>query len=192
MSAGWSPCFVESTQDAEWRGCVQSATRTMRASSLSGGCFHETIRVVAVAVAVLMVCAPAAGPWTLVPLSTKRDELDDLGAILDSIDPSRLIKRLWQYRARSGRRGYPLRSLWRAYVASFVLDLPSTNHLYRKLEDEPEFRLLCGFTTVPHRTTLNRFITRLGHHRDLVEEAMAALTDQLADALPGFGQNVRR
>ena len=53
-----------------------------------------------------------------------------------------------------------------------------------------QIRLTCEFSTLPHRTTFNRFINRLALHRDLVEECMATLTDQLAELLPGLGQNI--
>ena len=109
--------------------------------------------------------------------------------ILNSIDATKLIARLQAYRW-TGRRGYPLTAMWRAYVASFILNLGSTNDLIRRLEDDLEIRLLCGFSSLPHRTTFNRFIRRLEAHRNLVEECMVDLTDRLADALPGFGEKV--
>ena len=71
-----------------------------------------------------------------------------------------------------------------------MLDLDSTNALIRRLQDNPELRLICGFSSLPHRTTFNRFIIRLGDHLDLVDSCLAALTDKLADILPGFGENV--
>ena len=113
----------------------------------------------------------------------------EIRAILTSIDATQLIARLQAYR-RTGRKGYPLAAMWRAYVASFILNMASTNDLIRRLEDDLELRLLCGFSQLPHRTTFNRFIRRLESHRNLVEECMAGLTDRLAEALPGFGEKV--
>ena len=82
-------------------------------------------------------------------------------------------------------------SLWHAYLASFVLSLPHTNALIRRLQDDAELRLLCGLNSpLPHRTTFNRFIKRLADHRDLVEECLADLTDRLAETLPDFGKKV--
>ena len=109
--------------------------------------------------------------------------------MLDSIDATALIDRLKAYRP-VGRRGYPLTSLWRAYVSSFVLKLPHTNTLIRRLEDDFELRVLCGFSQLPHHTTFNRFIARLGDHQDLVENCLSELIDQLATLLPGFGEKV--
>ena len=131
------------------------------------------------------------GPWGFVVLSVRgRAGASDLSAILDSVDASELLDNLEAYRWAGGPKGYPLRALWRAYLSSFLLGLPSTNALIRRLQDDPEFRLLCGFSTLPHRTTFNRFIQRLDRHTDLVEDCLAAVTDQLAELLPGLGEKV--
>ena len=114
----------------------------------------------------------------------------EIGRVLDLIDAAPLLALLASYR-RVGRKGYPLVAFWRAYLCSFLLDLPSTNALIRRLEDDRELRALCGFgQDLPHRTTFNRFISRLSFHRDLVENCLRALTCQLADELPGFGEKV--
>ena len=114
----------------------------------------------------------------------------DLAATLNVINAAPLLFRLRLYRL-TGRPGYPARPLWRAYVASFVLNLPHTNALIRRLEADPELRRICGFGDVlPHRTTFNRFIQRLSHHTDLVETALAGLTDRLKEILPDLGETV--
>ena len=83
-----------------------------------------------------------------------------LAAIFDCLSDNRLLAELWLIRANS-RPGYPLRALWRAYVASFVLNLGSTNDLIRRLHADKGLRKVCGFGDIlPHRTTFNRFITR--------------------------------
>ena len=89
-----------------------------------------------------------------------QDLLGLLAEIFASLDDSALLARLQEYRP-TGRQGYPLKALWRAYAGSSVLNLPHTNALIRRLEDDDGFRLLCGFGTLPHRTTFNRFILRL-------------------------------
>ena len=115
--------------------------------------------------------------------------LDELRCVLDEVDVSALVARLEEYRP-VGRKGYPLTALWRAYFTSFILGLPSTNALIRRLQDDPELRLLCGFSQLPHRSTFNRFISRLDRHGDLVDDCLAALNDRLAGLLPGLGQTV--
>ena len=114
----------------------------------------------------------------------------ELAAVFDILDDAALLYRLQQYRP-TGRQGYPLLALWRCYVASFILNLPHTNALIRRLSDDPELRSLCGFSgALPHRTTFNRFIQRLSHHPGLVESCFAQITDRLKELLPDLGQEV--
>lgn len=115
-------------------------------------------------------------------------DLFELQNILDSIDPTALIDRLKSAR-RNGRPGHSLNALWRAYILSFALNLPSTNALIRMLGSHAELRMLCGFGgALPHRSTFNRFIMRLDDHSDLVTELMRPLTDTLKRELEGFGR----
>ena len=113
-----------------------------------------------------------------------------LEAIFDALSDGRLLARLWVYRI-NGRPGWPLRPLWRAYVASFFLHMNSTNDLIRRLEQDAELRGVCGFGDVlPHRTTFNRFIARLSRHGDLVEQIIVAATGELRAQLPDLGDEV--
>ena len=126
---------------------------------------------------------------TVYPHSSSRPTAA-LFAVFDNLSDAPLLARLWLYRA-NGRPGYPLRPLWRAYVASFVLNLGSTNDLIRLLRRDRELRRLCGFgSQLPHRTTFNRFITRLSHHPELVEESLGAVTNRLRELLPDLGSEV--
>ena len=71
--------------------------------------------------------------------------------ILDAVDARQILRQLGQYRLR-GRKGYSLDALWRAYLVTFILNLPHTNGLIRCLQQYPELRRLCGFEQLPHRT----------------------------------------
>ena len=114
----------------------------------------------------------------------------ELSAVLSAIDDTAILSRLREYRP-TGRQGYPLRALWRAYVASFVLNLPHTNALIRLLVGNADLRALCGFGDIlPHRTTFNRFIQRLSHHSDLVETAFVGVTWALKQIIPDLGAEV--
>ena len=113
----------------------------------------------------------------------------ELKEILRTIDAGALLERLKAYRP-TGRPGYPLYAMWCAYVASFVLCLPSTNALIRRLQSDAALRMLCGFDSLPHRTTFNRFIRRLDDHLDMVDESLRPITDQIAEKLPGIGEKV--
>ena len=115
--------------------------------------------------------------------------LAEVKAILDRVDHSTLIEKLWAYRW-NGRPGYSLNALWLAHLLRYLLNLPSINALIRRLQDDPRLRRLCGFSQLPHRSTFNRFFTRLSHHQDLVEQVLASMTNQLAGLLPGFGEKV--
>ena len=157
--------------------------------------FPKPIRLMALYTYAAMFGIAAAGPTVFMFLlsgvraNRPKEVPAGLPETLDAVDPTELLDRLQSYRP-TGRQGYPLNALWRAYLLSFVLDLPSTNALIRRLHDDRKLRLLCGFSTLPHRTTFNRFIARLGHHRDLVEDCMAVLTARLRDLLPGLGEKV--
>ena len=109
---------------------------------------------------------------------------------LDAIDASALLSRLRQYRPRQGRPGFPDHVMWRAYAASFLLNLPHTNALIRALRNDPLLREVCGFRELPHRTTFNRFIQRVSNHADLIEQALAGVTEKLKAALPDLGKEV--
>ena len=114
----------------------------------------------------------------------------ELAATLDAVDDSKIVGRIRADRAM-GRPGYHPRVLWRAYLSSFIMGLSSTNALIRRLQDDPDLRVVCGFgRTLPHRTTFNRFIQRLDRHTDLVNGCLAGITDQLAELLPGLGEKV--
>ena len=114
----------------------------------------------------------------------------ELSGVLDALDDAPILARLQEYRP-TGRPGYPLVALWRSYVASFVLNLPHTNALIRRLSEDAELRAICGFgDPLPHRTTFNRFIQRLSHHSDLVEACFVQITGELKKLLPDLGQEV--
>ena len=114
----------------------------------------------------------------------------ELSAIFESLDDAPILKRLAEYRW-TGRPGWNLEALWRSYVALFVMNMPTVNALLRRLQDDPALRDVCGFADeLPSRWTFNRFIARVSHHSDLVEDALARLTDRLHELLPGFGDNL--
>ena len=91
----------------------------------------------------------------------------------------------------NGSPGYRLGPFWRSYVASFILNLPHTNALIRRLTEDRDLRSLCGFGDVlPHRSTFNRFIRRLSHYSHLVEACFAKVTGKLKELLPDLDEQV--
>ena len=122
--------------------------------------FPRPVRVMALGTYVAMFAA-AAGPVNPMFLLAgvramkPRGVPTQLPETLDAVDASALLDKLRAYRP-TGRQGYPLRALWRAYMVSFLLGLPSTNALIRRLQNDRALRLLCGVSVLPHRTTFNR------------------------------------
>lgn len=122
----------------------------------------------------------------------RRDEsplTSELTAIFDSIDDSRLMRKMWSYRW-TGRRGYSPRSLWRAVIAGHYLNIPTTIGLVRRLQEDPQLLRACGFMVVPSRITVGRFLRRLVENTDLVRECLASASRDLQRHLPDFGQEI--
>ena len=114
-----------------------------------------------------------------------------VAAILDSIDASRVLRRLNQYRLGGGPRTYRLESFWRAYVIGYLLNIQCTTDLYRRLEYDPAMRQLCGFSTaLPHRTTFGRFFARLTEHTDLVTECVGPFVEAFREIYSDLGEKV--
>lgn len=113
----------------------------------------------------------------------------ELTAIFDSIDDSRLMRRLWSYRW-TGRRGYSPRSLWRAVIAGHYLNIPTTIGLIRRLQEDPQLVRACGLMAVPSRLTVGRFLQRLVENIELVRECLASASRDLRLRLPDFGEEV--
>ena len=115
---------------------------------------------------------------------------DELSALFDTVDDSEILSTLARYRW-TGRPGWSLRALWRAYLTGFALNIGTTNDLIRRLQDDPAFRRVCGFQdALPSRWTFNRFISRLSHHPDVLERSLAAMTHRLRELLPDFGNGL--
>lgn len=113
-----------------------------------------------------------------------------LASVLAALDDRPIIRQLLAYRP-VGRKGHPLRALFRAHLAMYALNLGSTNDLIRRLRTDARLRRLCGFGGVlPHRTTFNRFFARLANHADLVEACLAEVTEELRRVIPNLGRHV--
>ena len=119
-----------------------------------------------------------------------QDPYANLAASFQEIDAGALITHLEAHRY-NGRHGYPVRAMWRAYLASFFLNLAHTNDLIRRLHGDQDLREGCGFTgPLPHRRTFNRFIRTLSRHHELVEACSESVTRRLRERLPDLGREV--
>lgn len=112
--------------------------------------------------------------------------------ILDTVEAeSHALLDILQLYRLNGRPGYPLRALWRAHIVRFILGLPTVNAMIRRLESDYYLRIACGFREhLPHRTTFNRFTTRLSLEQDLVDEIIMRITNYLQAILPDLGEKV--
>jgi transposase len=115
--------------------------------------------------------------------------VDELSAIYEALDDSKLMKRLWSYRW-TGRRGYSPRSLWWAVIAGYFLNIGTSIGLVRRLQEDKELSDLCGFFRVPSRITVGRFLRRLAENMELVEQCFTATTKEIAKRLEGFGREL--
>ena len=120
--------------------------------------------------------------------------LTEVKAILNSVDATALLERLRLYRWTGsrwrGRSGYSVEALWRAVLLSYILNIPSTSALIRRLQEESRLRRICGFKALPHRSTFSRSFSRVSLHLDLVQLATTTATDRLRDYLPNLRDKV--
>ncbi len=111
-----------------------------------------------------------------------------LTAILDGIDAAPLLDRLSAYR-HTGRQGYSVRAMWRAYLSKFVLKIRFNLELLERLRGSRRLREICGFhDAIPSESTFSRFTTRLADHQPLVEQCFRNVTEEVRDLLPKVQQ----
>lgn len=115
-----------------------------------------------------------------------------LNAIFRSIPDENLITDL---KAPTGRPGYTVEVLWKTYVASVVLGLPTFASLIRTLQNNPLIAVACGITShegIPTKFAYSRFMRKLSQPRYvvMVKNIMRNLTRSLYDTLPDFGKSV--
>ena len=132
-------------------------------------------------------------------IAAKSSAQEDIGlyevkTILNSVDGTALLERLRLYRWTGsrwrGRSGYSVEALWRAFLIGYILNVPNTSALVRRLQDDPRLRRICGFKHVPHGSTFSRAFTRISHHLSLVQVAVSTATDRIRAYLPNFGEKV--
>ena len=113
-----------------------------------------------------------------------------LASIMDGIDAEELLNALQQTRL-NGRPGYPFRSMWRAWLAKYILSIRYNVGLVERLQGSARLREICGFDgPVPSESTFCRFFSRLADFQPLVERCLVAVTDRIGAKLPNFGKIV--
>jgi hypothetical protein len=121
---------------------------------------------------------------------------EELERIFAGIPYQELLRIILQEKTRAfsplGRFGYRLEWLLKAVVASHYLGVKSTAAIVRRLQEDEDLTLVCGFhpEDIPHRTTFSRFIGKLRRHQRLLDECLNQTTTELKLFLPGFGEMV--
>ena len=107
-----------------------------------------------------------------------------LAAVLDGLNDQPLLNVLQDYR-RTGRPGYPVDAMWRAYLVKFLLKIRYNNELLERLRGSRKLREVCGFAgEVPSESVLSRFVNRLADHQPLIEQCLAGATSGLRGLVP--------
>ena len=115
-----------------------------------------------------------------------------LAAILDGLKDEAILNSLQEYR-RTGRPGYPIRAMWRAYLVKFLLKIRYNNQLLERLRGSRKLREVCGLgDAVPSESSLSRFVTRLADHQPLVEQCLVDATEELRWLVPTVKQREGR
>jgi len=115
-----------------------------------------------------------------------------LHAISNAIPDETLIAAL---KAPTGRPGYTAEVLWKTYIASVVLGLPTFASLIRALQNNPILAVACGITSyesIPTKFAYSRFMRKLSQPKYvvMVKDIMRSLTRSLYDTLPDLGKSV--
>lgn len=94
-----------------------------------------------------------------------------------------LLERLEAYR-HTGRPGYPVNAMWRAFQVKYLLGIRFTRDLMAQLEASPTLRSVCGFgDVVPHESAFSRFFARLANHQQEIDDIQTRLVQWIADEI---------
>ena len=111
-----------------------------------------------------------------------------LAAILDGLNDQPLLDRLQEYR-RTGRPGYPIKAMWRAYLVKFLLKIRYSNQLLERLRGSRKLREVCGLgEEVPSESAFSRFVSRLADHQPLIHQCLVDATNELRGLAPTVKQ----
>ena len=127
---------------------------------------------------------PGQPPKAANPADLPVVQRSELARVLDLADHEPLFDALRQYN-RTGRPPYDVRAMWRATLSKYLLGIDYNVELVAQLRSDAFLRDACGFEddSTPNESVVCRFYKRLTHHQDLVDEAVHALVDRLAEAI---------
>jgi hypothetical protein len=114
-----------------------------------------------------------------------------LNGVFESLNDNALLTAL-KGKVHRGCQGYSVKALWRSYLLSYVLNIPTVASLIRTLQNSPVLCQACGIqpTAIPSEATYSRFVAKLAKHKNLVEAVMKDGVERLGLSLPDFGQIV--
>ena len=124
------------------------------------------------------------------------DEYDSMVGIIDSICLLPTIKDVLSAiesapRLRKGRPGYSVLSMFRAFLAKFLLGHESTQAFIRDLKRSVGLRTVCGLVRgVPHKSTFSRFYAKLAENAAVLESAHSELVNAIRKYRPDFGRKL--
>lgn len=114
-----------------------------------------------------------------------------LKILFDNLEDDALLKRLSA--PRRGRPSHKPEVMWRSFIVTYALGLPSVNEMIRQLESNPALAEVCGIRhpeDIPSKAAYSRFVRKLVAHRDLVEQCLVRATNTLKSLMPEFGATV--
>ena len=130
--------------------------------------------------------------WWMLETST---ELKRFDLVLSSIPDEGLMQKLEA--ERKGRLDdYPIRCVWNSLLAGIVFNHEKISTLRRELLRNGELREECGFEVikgdkaVPTASVYTGFLKKLIRNRELIEEMVDNLVEELRRLLPGFGKRL--
>jgi hypothetical protein len=117
----------------------------------------------------------------------------ELEAAFESIPDAKIIGAL-ENKHWTGRKGYPVRAMWRAAIGMRLLSQPVFYRFQREQlgDGNPFLSQLCGFVNGdrPTRSAFSRFWDRLLDVEPLIIDCSARMVDSLIEKVPEFGKLV--
>lgn len=123
-------------------------------------------------------------------------DLKRLRLVLENLPDEALMRALEAARGVRGRDDYPVRPMWNALIAGVVFQHPTVESLLRELARNGQLRQVCGFwprrkrALVPNSWAFSRFLASVIKQEDLLKGMFDALVEQIAEALPDYGQHL--
>lgn len=119
-------------------------------------------------------------------------DLERLKLLLETLPDEDLVRSLEKRRGK-GRDDFPIRTMWNAFLAAFVLQHPTIASFRRELLRNVQLRYLCGIyhlDKVPKAYNFSRFMGLLMKYLDEVEQLIPQLAERMTEEIPDFGNRL--